>query len=119
MKAPASASFAVSCMRCSLLGLVLALSACGNGVGNPVRDSQDANANISVSGQLTLKGSQPGAWWAVTDDQGQVWKIFSPTPEQVATLQKAQNGRVRIEGRRQAKYLSFEQIQASSIVVTP
>jgi hypothetical protein len=115
MKAPEFASRAGAWLRCSLAVLVLTLSACGNGVGNPVGGSAD----VSVSGQLTLKGSQPGAWWAVTDDQGRVWKIASPTPEQVATFQKAQNGRVSIEGRRQAKYLSFEQIQPSTVVVAP
>jgi hypothetical protein len=121
MKAPEFASRAEFWLRCLQLGVVLALIACGNGVGNPGRDSADASvdvsANVNVSGHLTLKGSQPGAWWAVTDDQGRVWKIASPTPEQVETFQKAQNGRIRIEGRRQAKYLSFEQIQPSRIVV--
>jgi hypothetical protein len=119
MKVPEFASRAGAWLRCGLVVSVLALSACGNGVGTPGRDSADASVDVSVSGHLTLKGSQPGAWWAVTDDQGRVWKIAAPTPEQVATLQKAQNGRVRIEGRRQAKYLSFEQIQPSSVVVTP
>jgi hypothetical protein len=119
MTAPAFASRAVHCLRWSMVVSVLALTACGNGVGNPGRESADASVDVSVSGQLTLKGSQPGAWWAVTDDQGRVWKIASPTAEQVATFQKAQNSRVSIEGRRQAKYLSFEQIQPSSVVVTP
>jgi hypothetical protein len=109
----------VARLRCGLVVSLLALSGCGNGAGNPGRGSADVSVDISVSGQLTLKGSQPGAWWAVTDDQGRVWKIASPTPEQIATFQKAQNSRVSIEGRRQAKYLSFEQIQPSSVVVAP
>jgi hypothetical protein len=115
MKALAFTLRAGAWLRCGLAVSVLALSACGHGAGNLGSESAD----VSISGHLTLKGSQPGAWWAVTDDQGRVWKIASPTPEQVATFQKAQNGRVRIEGRRQTKYLSFEQIQPSSVVVTP
>lgn len=115
MKAPGFASRPVAWLRCLLVVSLLALTACGNGAGKPSRDSAD----VSVSGNLTLKGSEPGAWWAVTDDQGRVWKITSPTPEQVATFQRAQNQRVSIEGRRQAKYLSFEQIQPSSVVVAP
>jgi hypothetical protein len=110
-------------LRCLLVSLVLALTACGNGIANLGREdayaSANVSANVSVSGQLTLKGSQPGAWWAVTDDQGRVWKIASPTPEQVATFEKAQNRRISLEGRRQAKYLSFEQIQPSRIVIAP
>jgi hypothetical protein len=118
MNAPEFASRA-GIWRCLLVVSLLMSTACGNGVGNPSRESADVSVNISVSGHLTLKGSEPGAWWAVTDDQGRVWKITSPTPEQVATFQKAQNGRVSIEGRRQAKYLSFEQIQPLSVVVAP
>jgi hypothetical protein len=123
MKAPEFASREVDWLRCLLMGLVLAVTACSNGIANPGHEDAYANANVSanvsVSGQLTLKGSQPGTWWAVTDDQGRVWKITSPTPEQIAIFEKAQNRRISIEGRRQAKYLSFEQIQPSSVVVAP
>ena len=102
-------------IRQLLAVMLLALAGCGNGAGNPTREMAD----VSVSGNLTLKGSQPGAWWAVTDDQGRVWKIASPTPEQVAIFQGAQNHRVSIEGRRQQKYLDFEQIQPARVVVAP
>ena len=119
MKAPEFASGAGAWLRYLLVVSLLALTACGNNAGNPGRDSADVSVDVSVSGHLTLKGSVPGAWWAVTDDQGRVWKIASPSPEEVATFQRAQNQRVSIEGRRLAKYLSFEQIQPSSVVVAP
>lgn len=92
-----------------------ALSACVNGASDPVPNGAD----VSISGNLTLKGSEPGAWWAVTDDQGRVWKIISPTADQVAAFQSAQNHRVRIEGRRQEKYLNFEQIRLSRVTTLP
>ncbi len=94
---------------------LLTLAGCGNGAGNPALDTAD----ISVSGNLTLKGAEPGAWWAVTDDQGRVWKISSPTPDQIATFQRAQNHRVHVEGRREEKYLNFEQIRLLRITVAP
>jgi hypothetical protein len=102
-------------IRGLLAATLLALAACGNGAGNPPRE----NAELTVSGNLTLKGSQPGAWWAVTDDQGRVWKISAPTPEQVATFQNAQNKRISIEGRRDGKYLNFEQLRPLRVIAAP
>jgi hypothetical protein len=77
------------------------------------------SACISLSGQLTLKGSPPGLWWALTDDEGRVWKITAPTPEQQIMLEAAQNQRLRMLGRRAGKYLSFEQIKPCHIVAAP
>jgi hypothetical protein len=103
----------IGLMRWVLAVALLALAACVNGASDPARESAD----VSISGNLTLKGSEPGAWWAVTDDQGRVWKITSP--DQIATFQRAQNHRVSIEGRRQEKYLNFEQIRPSRVITAP
>lgn len=78
-----------------------------------------AGACVSLSGYLSLKGSQPGAWWALTDDGGQVWKIASPTQEQLVTLAQAQNQRIRVEALRLEKYLGFEQVRPCRIVAEP
>ena len=102
-------------MRGALVVMLLALGACVNSAS----DAAPESASVSISGRLTLKGPEPGAWWAVTDDQGRVWKITSPTPDQIATFQQAQNHRVSIEGRRQEKYLNFEQIQPARVITTP
>lgn len=105
----------ISLPRWVLAAVLLALGACANGAGDPAPQP----AEISISGHLTLKGSEPGAWWAVTDDAGRVWKIDAPTTDQIATFQGAQNHRVRIEGRRQGKYLSFEQIRPARVTPLP
>ena len=105
----------IGLMRWVLGVTLLALAACVNSASDPTRKSAD----VSISGNLTLKGSEPGAWWAVTDDQGRVWKITSPTPDQIATFQRAQNHRVSIEGRQQEKYLNFEQIRPSRVITAP
>ena len=102
-------------MRWALAVGLLALAACVNGAGSPVPE----NDHVSISGHLTLKGSEPGAWWAVTDDQGHIWKIASPTPEQLAIFRRVQNQRIRMEGRRLDKYLNFEQVQPSRIITAP
>lgn len=105
----------IGLLRWVLAVALLALGACVNGASDPVA----GGASVSISGNLTLKGSEPGAWWAVTDDQGRIWKITSPTPDQVAMFQRAQNHRVSIEGRRQEKYLNFEQIRPSRVTTMP
>lgn len=102
-------------LRRALLPALLALAACANGASDPSPEG----AVLSISGHLTLKGSEPGAWWAVTDDQGRVWKITAPTAEQIAAFQQAQNRRIHIEGLRQPKYLNFEQIQPSRVTLLP
>ena len=115
MTARALTVYTTGNIRRILAVTLLALAACGNGAGNPAPDT----SAVSVSGNLTLKGAEPGAWWAVTDDQGHVWKISAPTPEQIAAFQRAQNQRVRIDGQREEKYLNFDQIRPRRIVVAP
>ncbi|MEO5660556.1 MAG: hypothetical protein ABIQ90_12305 [Polaromonas sp.] len=105
----------ISIIRTMLGATFLVLAACSNGAGNRPPET----AKVSVSGNLTLKGAEPGAWWAVTDDQGRIWKMALPTPDQIAIFQKAQNHRVRVEGQRQANYLNFEQIRPERIIAEP
>jgi hypothetical protein len=102
-------------MRWALAAGLLALAACVNDAGAPAPESVD----VSISGQLTLKGPEPSIWWAVTDDEGRVWKISSPTPEQLLILERAQNQQVSIEGRRLEKDLDFEQIEPVRITPAP
>jgi hypothetical protein len=105
----AATSFSVFAlrMRVSIVLVFSVLFGCVDGAtGARPDDSQ-----VTVSGNLTLKGSEPSAWWALTDSDGRVWKITSPTPEQIATFERSQNRRLKIEGQRQGRYLSFEQIQ--------
>lgn len=82
-------------------------------------DSVQKMACINISGNLTLKGSEPGVWWALADDQGRIWKITSPTPEQLVIFEKAQNQRISLQGRQLGKYLNFEQIQPCHIITGP
>jgi hypothetical protein len=102
-------------IRCMLVVGSLALGACVHSASDPA----PANAEINVTGSLTLKGSDPFVWWAVTDERGQVWKITSPTPEQVNLMEHTQNQKVKIIGRPDGKYLSFPQVQPSRISVLP
>jgi len=66
---------------------------------------------VHISGPLTLKGAEPSTWWAVTDDEGRIWKIASPPPELQAIFEKIQNQRISVEGCQLEKELNFEQIE--------
>jgi hypothetical protein len=115
MSAVAPLSVVALRMRVTIVLVLSVLFGCVEGATGAGPD----NPEISVSGNLTLKGPQPGAWWALTDSEGRVWKITSPTPEQIATFERSQNRRIKIDGRRQGKYLSFDQIQPLRVTTTP
>lgn len=95
------------------LGLLVLAASAGHaceGTGLPA---------VHISGPLTLKGSEPGTWWAVTDDEGRIWKIASPPPELEAIFEKIQNQRISVEGCQLEKELNFEQIEPYLINSVP
>lgn len=111
-----TAGAVVRSMRWALVAGSLVLAGC---CVNPGNWSETEHDYVSISGHLTLKGSEPGVWWALTDDKGRIWKIASPTPEQQEILEKAQNTRVRIKGQWLEKDLNFEQVQPWRIMAVP
>jgi hypothetical protein len=97
--------------------LVAGLLALASSVGHACEGT--ARPSVRISGSLTLKGSEPGTWWAVTDDEGRIWKIASPPPELQAILETIQNQRISVEGCQLEKELSFEQIEPHLITSAP
>jgi hypothetical protein len=75
--------------------------------------------SVRISGPLSLKSSEPGTWWAVTDDEGRIWKIASPPPELKAIFETIQNQRISVEGCQLEKELNFEQIEPYLITAVP
>lgn len=98
--------------------LALGLLVPAVGVGHACELTQEHPA-VRISGPLTLKSSEPGAWWAVTDDEGRIWKIASPPPELQAIFEKIQNQRISVEGCQLEKELNFEQIEPHLITSAP
>jgi hypothetical protein len=47
---------------------------------------------------LTRKGPDIDSWWAVTGDEGAVWKLGPANATQAAVFQRMQNSRTRVEG---------------------
>ena len=97
--------------------LALGLLALAASVGHACEGT--ALPAVRISGPLTLKGSEPGTWWAVTDDEGRIWKIASPPPELQAIFEKIQNQRINVEGCQLGKELDFEQIEPYLITSVP
>jgi hypothetical protein len=102
------------------VGRVLAVSllALAASVADACELTQEHPA-VRISGLLTLKSSEPGTWWAVTDDEGRIWKIASPPPELKAIFEKIQNQRISVEGCQLEKELNFEQIEPYLITAVP
>ncbi len=63
----------------------------------PASTAADLQA-LSVTGLLTLKGSEMDAWWALTEDNGVVWHLVPATAERAAQFRQWQNGRVAVDG---------------------
>lgn len=73
-------------------------------VGNPMQ----------VTGLLTLKGPEVGAWWALADaSSGIVWRLESASPEQLARWRQWQNQRVQVQGTSNGTYLSSPRLQVT------
>lgn len=106
----AGAALARGLLALGLLALAASVGHACEGTGLPA---------VRISGPLTLKGSEPGAWWAVTDDEGRIWKIASPPLELQAILEKIQNQRISVEGCQLEKELNFEQIEPYLITSAP
>ena len=97
--------------------LALGLLALAGRVGHACEGTGQAAVNIS--GPLTLKGSEPATWWAVTDDEGRIWKIAAPPPDLQAVFQTIQNQRISVEGCQLEKELNFERIEPYLVTSAP
>jgi hypothetical protein len=61
---------------------------------------------VHIVGLLTLKGAELGAWWAVTDDSGVVWRFEPTSADQSSQLRQWQNRRIAVDGVRTGAVLS-------------
>lgn len=70
-----------------------------------------------VVGTLSLKGSDFNAWWALADDQGNVWRLVTTSDAQRLALQPMQHKRVTVTGEMMGKLLANEQLQVDKVVL--
>ena len=96
------------CRAVALLAALGVLTGCGGqaGVAPPAAAPQrsvaasSAAASVHLSGVLTLKGSEADAWWALSDDSGEVWRLEPAGDSQRVLFRQWQNGRVVVDGAR-------------------
>ena len=76
---------------------------------NTLPSSTEKNA-ARVVGVLSLKGSEPGSWWAITEDSGAVTRLENASDEQLANFRQWQNRRIEVRGMRLAPMLGVAQL---------
>jgi hypothetical protein len=71
----------------------------------PSASSADQNS-VRAVGLLTLKGPELGAWWALTDTSGVVWRLELNSTAQQEQFRQWQNRRVEVDGTANGTFLS-------------
>lgn len=72
-------------------------------------------SSCSLTGTLSLKGSDFNSYWALTDAQGQVWRIATATKEERGSLDAFHHKQVTITGKPMGKFLANEQLKFESV----
>jgi hypothetical protein len=70
---------------------------------------------VTVVGVLTRKGPDIDSWWALTGDDGVVWKLEPANADQVALFQRMQNSRTRVKGVTAGFMLAFPILKVEQI----
>jgi hypothetical protein len=64
----------------------------------PPASTTDETKIITLVGLLTRKGPEMDSWWALTGNDGIVWKLEASNPDQNSLFQRWQNNHVLING---------------------
>lgn len=108
-----------ACVLAATLSGCMAPSVAGVPASQPSASvPADQNA-VRLVGLLTLKGPELGAWWALTDASGVVWRLDTANPEQFEQLRSWQNRRVEVEGVPNGMYLSTSRLKVSKAQLKP
>lgn len=106
------ASALVCAMAATLTGCESMAS--GTESASAAKTTAPVGSPVQVSGLLTLKGPEVGAWWALADaSSGVVWRLESSSPEQSARWRQWQNRRVDVQGTSAGTYLSNPRLQVT------
>ncbi|MBI3286365.1 MAG: hypothetical protein HYZ65_16165 [Burkholderiales bacterium] len=83
------------------LVMLLNLTACADApipMRKPFAKPVSSQAPIELGGELTLKGSEYNAWFALRDDKGKLWRLESDDGKLLQQLRAWQNRRVKVVG---------------------
>jgi hypothetical protein len=107
----------------ALLGMVLgcATPATGKVAGkphtlpSPPASRTDETKTVTLVGTLTRKGPDFDSWWALTGDDGVVWKLEPANANQAALFQRWQNNHTRVKGVTAGFMLAFPILKVEQI----
>lgn len=92
------------CIALATLTGCVASTASGVSASSSPRAGSADQASVSKVGLLTLKGPELGAWWALTEASGEVWRL-EPDAAQQAQFRRWQNRRIEVDGTPMGTYL--------------
>ncbi|MDY7538335.1 hypothetical protein QN372_12370 [Undibacterium sp. RTI2.1] len=70
---------------------------------------------LTISGMLTLKGSDVNLWLAVSDANGKVWRLESVDKNRLVQLREWQNRNVKVQGTKLPAFLNINRLEISNI----
>lgn len=80
-----------------------------------VKPVMSSNSQMRLSGELTLKGSEFNAWFALRDDDGRVWRLESDDEKLRQQMRDWQNRRVKVLATPMPKLLATDRVKLISI----
>ncbi len=107
------------CVIAASLTACMAPSATSASASEPATHTPASEKSVRVAGVLTLKGPELGAWWALTDASGAVWRLDSSNPEQLAQFRQWQNQRIEVDAVSNGAYLSTLCIRVTKAQLKP
>lgn len=116
MKTFTRKTFYASALVCTIAAITgcESIASGGESASSAKANSAPVGSPVQVTGLLTLKGPEVGAWWALVDASGAVWRLESSSPEQWARWRQWQNQRVEVQGTANGAYLSVPRLQVTS-----
>jgi hypothetical protein len=82
---------------------------------SPPTSRTDETKTVAIVGMLTRKGPDIDSWWALTSDDGVVWKLEPADAIQAALFQRWQNNRTRVKGVTAGFMLAFPIVKVEQI----
>jgi hypothetical protein len=82
---------------------------------SPPTSRTDETKAVTIVGTLTRKGPDIDSWWAVTSDDGAVWKLEPANANQATLFQRMQNSRTRVKGVTAGYILVFPILRVEQI----
>jgi hypothetical protein len=84
-------------------------------MSSPPTSRTDETKAVTIFGTLTRKGPDIDSWWALTGDDGVVWKLEPADANQAALFQRMKNSRIRVKGVTAGFMLAFPILKVEQI----